>query len=113
MKFAFAGEGERPSITRCKQLIFAVIAAVPDRPYRVNDEARGQPIAFGDFGAAGRTTVERTAFFAQFRPCRAMNRAIDAPATEQRIVGGVYDGIYGELRYVADDDLEAGVVAFN
>jgi hypothetical protein len=65
-----------------------------------------QPIAARDLGVAGGATAERAAFGEQVGARGAMNRAVDATATEQRGIGGVDDRINGERRDVGDDDLE-------
>jgi len=44
----------------------------------MDDVARWQMVAFGDLGIAGGATVKRAAFGEQFRPCGAVNGAIDA-----------------------------------
>jgi len=43
-----------------------------------------QPVAFGDFGVAGCTAMQRAAFGKQFGTGAAMDGAIDAAATKQR-----------------------------
>ena len=54
---------------------------------------RRQLISQGDFGVAGLAAMERAAFGQQFGAGRAMNRAIDAAATEQGRIRGVDDGV--------------------
>ena len=81
------------AIARRQRVIFALAAAMPDRADGMNHMPRRQPIPFGDFGVAGLAAIERAAFGQQLGPSRAMDRAIDATAAEQRSVGGVDDGV--------------------
>ena len=76
-----------------EQFIFALAAAMPDRPDRMDHMPRRQPITSGDFGVAGLAAVERAAFSQQLGPGRAMDRAVHPTAAKQRRVGGVDDGI--------------------
>jgi hypothetical protein len=55
----------------------------------MNDEFRRQPIALGELGVTGLAAVEQAALLEQLRPRRAMDRAIDAAATEQRRVAAL------------------------
>ena len=66
-------------------------------PDRMDHMPRRQPISAGDLGIAGRATIERAAFGEQFGPGRAMDRAIDAAAAEQRRVRGVDDGVNAQV----------------
>jgi hypothetical protein len=67
---------------------------------------RRQTISSGDFGIAGRAAVERAAFGQQFGPGRAVDRAIDAAATEQGRIGGVDDGVNAQARDIGDDNFQ-------
>jgi hypothetical protein len=86
-------EFDGAAIARCQSGIFALAAAVPDRADGMNHVPRRQPIARRDFGIAGGAAVERAAFRKKLRPGRAMDRAIDTAAAEQRGVRGVDDGV--------------------
>ena len=83
----------RAAIAGGKRLILARASAIPDRADGMNHMPRRQAIASGDFGVAGLAAVQRAAFGQQLRPGRAMDRAIDAAAAEQRRVRGVDDGV--------------------
>ena len=72
----------------------------------MNHMPRRQPIALGDLGVAGLAAVERAAFGEQLGPGRAMDRAIDATAAEQRRIRGVDDGVNAQRRDVGDDDFQ-------
>ena|SRR6266851_1690619 len=50
--------------------------------------------------------MERAAFRKKLRPGRAMDRAVDATAAEQRGVGGIDDGVNAQARDVGDDDFQ-------
>ena len=80
-------------VARGQQCILALAAAVPDRAHGMDHMPRRQPIAQGDFGAAGLAAMEAAAFGEKFGSRRAMDRAIDAAAAEQRRVRGVDDGV--------------------
>jgi len=53
----------------------------------------GQPVTFCDFGVAGGTTAKAAAFGQKLRTGRAMDGAVDTAAAEQRLIGGVDDGV--------------------
>ena len=82
-----------PAVARGQRLIFAPASAMPDRTHGMDHMPRRQPISPGDLGATGLAAMERAAFGQQLRPGRAMDRAIDPAAAQQRRVGGVDDGV--------------------
>lgn len=71
------------AIARCQREIFAMAAATPDRADGMNHMPCRQPIRQRHLGAAGLAALQRAAFGQQFRPCRAMDSAIDAATAEQ------------------------------
>src|SRR6266851_3864280 len=82
-------------------------------PYRadgMNHVARGQLIAAGDLGLAGRAALKRSALGEEIGSGRAMDGAVDTAAAQQRSIGGVDDGVDGKPGDVADDDFETGAV---
>ena len=81
------------AITRRQQLVLARVAAVPDRADGMDHMPCRQPVALGDFGAAGLAAMKGAAFGEQFGPRRAVDRAIDAAPAEQGRIGGVDDGV--------------------
>src|SRR5437762_528154 len=89
------------SIARREQLRLAAITAAPHRTDRMNHPLRRQPITARHPRLAGRTSADRSAFGEQVRTSRAVNRAVDSAAAEERGVGGVDDGVEGELGDVA------------
>ena len=89
----FDSQREAVAITGSQQVRFAVIAAIPDRADRMNDEFRRQLVATRDFRFTGAATIERAAFFQQLRAGGAVYCAVNTAATEERGVGGVDDGI--------------------
>src|SRR5689334_995238 len=95
-----------PTIAGCQLLILAAVAAVPDRPDRMDYMLCRQPIAFGDLGAAGLAAAKDAALFEKPRAGAAMNRAVDAAATKQRRVGGVDDGVNAQCGNVGDDNFQ-------
>ena len=66
---------------------------MPDRADGMDHMPRWQPIRQSDFGIAGLAAMERAAFGKKFGPGCAMDRTIDAPAAEQRGIGGVDNGV--------------------
>lgn len=81
---------------------------MPDGAYGVEDEARGEVEAGGDFGVAGVAAVEFTAGCEEFRAGGAVDGSVDSSSAEQRMVGGVDDCVYGELGDVAAVEFELG-----
>jgi hypothetical protein len=80
-------------VTRRERLVLAFAAALPDRADGMNDIPRPKLVAMGDLGVAGLAATKRAAFGEQPEPGRAMDRAIDPAAAEQRAIGGVDDGV--------------------
>ena len=72
----------------------------------MNHMPRRQPITSGNLGVAGLAAIQGAAFGEKLRPGGPMDRAIDAPAAEQRGVGGVDDGVNAKRRDVGDDDFQ-------
>ena len=92
-KTVFPAQLDGAAIARRQRLIFAPVAAMPDRTDGMDHMPGRQPITPGDFGIAGLAAAKRAAFGKQFRPGRAMDRAVDPAAAEQRGIGGVDDGV--------------------
>src|SRR6202030_4316104 len=90
-----------------KQLAFALTAAVPDRTDGVNDVLGRQPMTPCDLGSTGRAAAERSAFDKQFRSRGAMDRTIDATAAEQRLIGGIDDGVDRKRGDIGNADLKS------
>ena len=99
-------EPDRAGVAGRQRLILELAAAVPHRTDGVNHMPCRQTITLGDFGVPGLAAVERTAFGKQPGPGRAMDRAIDATATEQRGMRSVDDGVDAQCRDVGDDDFQ-------
>jgi hypothetical protein len=59
----------------------------------MNHMPRRQPISQGDFSVAGLAAMQRAAFGKKLRSRGAMDRAIDAAATEQGRIRSVDDGV--------------------
>ncbi len=97
---------ERAAIAGSEQLIFAGVAAMPDRSDGMNHMLGRQPISFGDLGVAGGTTMQCAAFGKQFGAGGTMDSAIDAAAAEQRRIGGVDDGVNAQCRDIGNDDFQ-------
>ena len=85
------GESEATVVTVRQQLIFSMRAAAPDGADGMDYPLRGQVVRLRDARFACRAAAERPAFREQFRPRRAMDRAIHAATAEQRSVRRVDD----------------------
>jgi hypothetical protein len=94
------------AIARRQRLVFTPAAAVPDRADGMNHMPRRQPIAAGDFGAAGFAALEGAALGKEVGPGRAMDRTIHAATAEQRRIRGVDDSVNAQRRNVGDDDFQ-------
>jgi hypothetical protein len=70
-----------------------VIAAAPNRTDRVNDVAGRQTVAARQPRLARRAAADGAAFLKQFGARRAVDRAIDPAAAEQRGIRRVDDGV--------------------
>ena len=83
-----------------------VLAAMPDRAYRVDDVACLELVALGDFRHSRRATAERLALFEQLLAGRAMDGAVHAAAAEQGRVRRVHNRVHRLFRDVAFDDFD-------
>ncbi len=97
---------ERSPVAGGKQRRLAVRSAVPDRTDRVDHVPRAQPVSAGKLRVAGRAAAERAALLEQPRAGCTMDRAVDATASEQRLVRRIHDRIDIERRDVGDDRLQ-------
>ncbi len=84
---------DSPEVARRQQLIFACVAAVPDRTDGMNHVPRRQAVPPGDLGTACLATVEGAAFREKSAPGRPVDGAIDAAPAEQGRIGRVDDGV--------------------
>lgn len=103
---------ERIAIGIRQQFFFAVMAAVPDRAYGVDDIFGGQVAAGGDDGFAGGAAAlfgaDRAAFFQDRGAAGTMDGAVYAAAAEQGAIGGIDDGIDFHFCNVALEEVDAG-----
>ena len=76
---------------------------MPDGTDSVEDPFGGEVEAGCGFGVSGGTAAELAARGEQFRTCGIVNGAVYASAAEERFIGGVDDGVDGELCYVSCD----------
>ena len=100
---------DRAAIAGRERFIFAALAPTPDRSNGMNHMPRGQPVAAGDLGIAGRAAAELAAFRQQLGAGGTMNGAVNAAPAEQRRIGGVHYGINAQGRNVGDNDLQSCV----
>ena len=75
-----------------------MIAALPDRPNRVDHIARRQIVAAGELRLARRAATERAAFCQEFWPSCAMDRPVHTTAAKQRIFRRVDDRVHSKPR---------------
>ena len=99
-------ELDRAGVARGQRLVLAQRSTVPDGADSVNDMPRRQPIGFGDFGAAGFTALQPTAFDGELGPGGTMDRTINATPAEERRISRVDDGVNAQGRDVGDDDFQ-------
>ncbi len=99
-------ECDRPAITGSQRGCLAMLAALPDRADGMNHMLRGEPITSGDLDVAGRAAIQRAAFGEEFGARSAMDRAVNAAATEQRCIRSVDDGVNAQRRDIGDDDFQ-------
>ena len=99
-------EFDGAAIARCQRLLFALVAAMPDRADGMDHMPRRQPISLGDLGVAGLAAMKRAAFGQEVRPRRAMDRTIDTAPAEQRRIRRVDDRVNAKRGDVGDDDFQ-------
>ena len=113
------GEGQRFDLQRFGQLkgvevtVFqeiglALAAAVPDGAHGVDDvfgrQVPGRGIDGFARGAAALSFPDEEAFFQDRLAAPPVDGAIDAPAPEQGVIGGVDDGVDGEVGDVGAEE---------
>ena len=99
---------ERTPIAGGQCCVLALAAAMPDRSDSMNDMPRREPVTLRYFGLAGGAAAEAAAFGQKLRAGGTMDGAVDAPAAEQRCIGGVDDGVNAQGGDIGGDDLEPG-----
>src|SRR6185295_3321358 len=95
------GKLDAAPIARGEELRFSLRTAVPHRADRVNHVPGGQAVALGELGVTDLAATERTAFREKVGAGGAVDRAVNASASEQARVRGVDDRVHRELRDVA------------
>jgi hypothetical protein len=105
------GQLQAPAIAAL-ELVLGVLAAerVPARTHRVYDLVRRQVVALGHLGVARLAAAQPAALVDQVGACCAVDGAVDTAAAQQRLVGGVDDGVDGEGGDVLLDDRDFVVV---
>src|SRR5919202_663930 len=89
---------ERAAMARGQQVRLVLPAAVPDGADRVDHVPGRQPPTRSRLRITGRATAELAALGRDLRAARAMDRAVDAAASEQRLVRRVDDRVDRLLR---------------
>ncbi|MDB5627591.1 MAG: hypothetical protein JWR73_3393 [Tardiphaga sp.] len=102
-----SGQGDRPPVAGCQQIVLTVTTAAPDRADSVDHIAGGKPVTRRDLGLAGGAAMQRAAGSKQLRTGGAVDRTIDPAAAQQGLIGSIDDGVYGQRRDVGDDDLKS------
>jgi hypothetical protein len=105
-KAVFVREREAAAVAGGEEPVLAPLASAPDRTDGVNHVTRRQAEARRDLGISRLAAAKLDTGRAEFRPCSAMDRAVDPATAEQSPVGGVDDGIDLEPGDVALDDLD-------
>mgnify|MGYP001551395563 CR=1 FL=1 len=89
--------GQNEAIAGCQQTRLVGVSAAPYRSNRVDDESRGEAKARGDADLSGRSANAASKLLDLAAGCQELgarcrvNRAVDAAAAEQRLVGSVDD----------------------
>ena len=86
--------------------MLTVISALPNGAHGMDHMLTGKIIAQGDLRIARLTSAQSEAFFIEPDASCAVNSAIHSAATQQRTIGGVYDGIDFHFSNIPMDDLE-------
>ena len=90
----FHSQFQAGPITGSQQFPFPRTAPIPAGAGRVDDIPTGQPVSPGNLGTACSASVQHPALHQQFRPCRPMDRAVNASAAQQAGVGSVDNRLY-------------------
>jgi hypothetical protein len=70
-----------------------MIPALPNRPHGVDHEASRQPKTCSYLGSTSWAASMLSTVLQQLWPCRPVNGSIHSTAAEERVVGGIHDGI--------------------
>ena len=106
--FVLGREIQAAAVAACEEGGLVLGAVAPDWANGVEDEFGGKAEAGSDFRVAGLAAVEMAAGFEKLRAGGAVDGSVYASAAEQRGVGGVDDGIDGELGDVGEVEFELG-----
>jgi hypothetical protein len=98
-------EFDCPAITRGQRLALAP-ATLPHRTDGMNYVPRRQSIGLRDFSITRDAAMERPALGEQFGACRAVDRAIDAPAAQQRTIRSADDRVNAQACDISEDDFK-------
>src|SRR5262249_15011163 len=101
------GERQAGAVAAGQERVLAAPPALPYRAYGMDHPLGWEAVSARDPRLARRTAAERAALLEQTRARGAVNRAVHATAAEQRLVGGVHDGVHGQARDVALQDPHA------
>jgi hypothetical protein len=92
-------------ITLRKKPGFIVCATAPDRAHSVNHPFGRESESRRYFGFACLASVEQFAGIEQFGSGCTMNGSINTSTTQQRLISGVYNGIYFKFGDIVADKL--------
>jgi hypothetical protein len=101
------GKRQAVAVAGSKLPVLAALPAAPNRSNRVDHVTRGQAEARGDLRLTSGATAKFGACLGKIGACGTVDRAADAAAGSQHLIGGIDDGIDVQPGDVAFDDLDA------
>ncbi len=93
-------KGKAVAVTALQKFRLAAAAAMPNWADSMNNISGRQIVSPGYFGLAGAAPPEGATFFQQAFTGATMDGAIHSAATQERVVGGVDNGVYRQRRDV-------------
>lgn len=102
------GNGQGTPVTGRQQGRLPLGSAAPDRPHRMDDELRRQPVAFGCLGIPRLAATQQAAFMYEVGTGCPMNGPIHPVATKQGRVRRVDNGVNRQRRDIGPDSAEDG-----
>lgn len=106
------GQFKGLDVAGAEDIALSVGTAIPHGAGGVDDVLTGEVVPARDLGLPEAEGGNAGALGVQLFPCHGMYGEIHAAVADHFFVGGVDDGVNGEVGYVLADDLEGHVFAF-